>query len=47
MNGYLRPNVSIVKIAGSAKRKLIKPKPKEDRRDDTREKPDSKNTVDE
>jgi hypothetical protein len=37
----------MVKTAGSANRKLMSPKPKDDRSDATRENPDSKNTVEE
>ena len=46
-NTYLRPNVSIVKTAGSAKIQLIKPNPKDDRSADTWEKPAWTNTVEE
>jgi hypothetical protein len=44
---YLRPKVSIVKTAGSAKIQLIKPKPSDDKSADTWEKPACTNTVDE
>jgi hypothetical protein len=44
---YRRPNVSIVKTAGSAKIQLIKPKPRDDKSADTWEKPAWTNMVDE